>query len=516
MPSNMMATKLLLPIAFLLSPLSSKFGYVDVATIVPSISIGTCSPLINGKSFAICCKASFLDGALVGLYGPKKGIFLPYNLPVSYILNNSLSLMCSNETIGDITFSCRRTEFESVYLVNFPSFDQNLHLGDWSCGTYMGSAKLTVSSREVITRNDGLVETKVNQTAQLLWNVLQDYVVISPSYEVLVNVSGNVLYSKSDRVEFVRNNATGKTGIRLNNTSGSDAGRYVFQASNGVRAALYLQVQEKPTQPKVIYRNLHNEGFLKVASAILYCWSESQSKGPIMYEQRIKYRWNGLTSQAGLHVGLYGSGVIVWNVDCTKVTSYPISCNAEQYGLESETTWIIPQSLCLMSESGGNVYETFSTPAPNIGVIIGATVSSVSTILIFMGVFIWLYCVHRSSSQGCVSCRYMCECSCHRRCCQATRNRFTTGFQAIRGCFHSTVTFIQHCHLRRRERNQNEENNSPLPDGKVDFITKKFVAFRWKVDFITKKFDAFRWKVDFITKKFDTFKENSRCHHQDA
>ncbi|KAK3601247.1 hypothetical protein CHS0354_040426 [Potamilus streckersoni] len=350
MPSNMTVTKLLLPIAFLLSTLSSNFGYgeslVDVATIVPSISIGTCSPLINGKSFAICCKASFLDGAQVTLYGPK-GIFQPYKLPVYYVSNNSLSLTCNNRTIRNITFACSSTDFESLYLVNFSSFDETRHLGDWSCGAKIGLANMTISSRQVITKNDGLVETKVNQTAQLLWNVTQDYVVMSPSNEVLVIVSGDSPYIKSNRVEFVRNNATGKTGVRLNNTSGSDAGMYVLLASNGVRAALFLQVQENPTQPKAIYKNLNIERYPKVASAILYCWSESQSEGPMMYEQRVKYRWKGLTNQTGLQARLYGSGVTVWNVDCTNVTSYPISCNAEQYGLESETTWIIPQSLCM-------------------------------------------------------------------------------------------------------------------------------------------------------------------------
>ncbi|KAL3887109.1 hypothetical protein ACJMK2_027065 [Sinanodonta woodiana] len=236
---------------------------------------------------------------------------------------------------------------------------------------------MTVSSREVITRNDGLVETQVNQIVHLLWNVTQDYVVVSPSNTVLVNVSGDVLYSKSDRVEFVTNSATGKSGIRLNNTSASDAGMYIFQARNGVRAALSLQVQVNPTKPKVIYRNLLIQGYPKIASAILYCLSESQSKGPMMYEQGVEYIWNGLTSQTGLQVRLYGNGVQVWNVDCTKITSYPISCNAQQYGLVSETTWITPQNLCLMSESGGIVFDNPTTPAPNIGVIIGVTASSV-------------------------------------------------------------------------------------------------------------------------------------------
>ncbi|KAL3887051.1 hypothetical protein ACJMK2_027007 [Sinanodonta woodiana] len=349
----MMVAELLFAFAILLS-LFSSFGYgqslVEEPVIVPSISIGTCSPLINGKSFAICCKASFLDSALVRLYGPE-GSFQQYNIPINYISNNSLSLTCSSESYGDITVSCSGTEFESLYMVNFSSFDQTRHLGDWNCETYIVSSKMTISSWQVITRNDGLVETQVNQTVHLLWNVTKDYVVVSPSNTVLVNVSGDVLYNKSNRVEFVTNNATGKSGIRLNNTSGSDAGMYIFQARNGVRAALSLQVQEKPTQPKVIYRNLHIEGNPKVASAILYCWSESQSTGPLMYEQRVMYRWKGLTSQGGLQVEPYGSGVQVRNVNCTKVTSNPISCNAEQYGKKSETTWILPQSLCRLGHS---------------------------------------------------------------------------------------------------------------------------------------------------------------------
>ncbi|KAK3601246.1 hypothetical protein CHS0354_040425 [Potamilus streckersoni] len=69
-------------------------------------------------------------------------------------------------------------------------------------------------------------------------------------------------------------------------------------------------------------------------------------------------------------------------------------------------------------------------------------------------------CTKRSNAhRRCVCGRCICESSCHQSFCQATRNRFTAVFQALRRCFYSTVIFIQYCHLWRRKGNKNEENN---------------------------------------------------------